>query len=93
MYGGGAYAGEGKRYSAGGGGGGGGGGGLFLACEDLGRIFDHSFPACAFFVLFCFFEVEISSRTLIPHSVCQNQITVAQRAETTVAACSLHSVA
>ena len=21
---------------------------LFLACEDLGRMFDHSFPACAF---------------------------------------------
>ena len=27
-------------------------------------MFDHSFPACTF--LFCFFEVEISSRTLIP---------------------------
>ena len=41
---------------------GGGGGGFFLACEDFGRMFDHSFPACALF----FFEVEISSRTLIP---------------------------
>ena len=27
----------------------GGDGGLFLACEDLGRMFDYSFPACAFF--------------------------------------------
>ena len=24
-------------------------GGFFLACEDLGRMFDNSFPACAFF--------------------------------------------
>ena len=39
------------------------GGGLFLACEDFGRIFDHLFPACAFFVFV--FEMEISSRTLI----------------------------
>ena len=28
---------------------GGGGGGFFLACEDLGRMFDNSFPVCAFF--------------------------------------------
>ena len=41
-------------------------GGFFLACEDFGRMLDHSFPACAFFI--CFFpEVEISSRTLIPN--------------------------
>ena len=38
-------------------------GGFFLACEDFGRMFDHSFPACAFFFGV---EVEISSRTLIP---------------------------
>ena len=25
-----------------------GGGGFFLACEDFGRMFDNSFPACAF---------------------------------------------
>ena len=37
------------------------GGGFFLACKDFGRMFDHSFTACAFY----FFEVEISSRTLI----------------------------
>ena len=42
----------------------GGGGGFFLACEDLGRMFDNSFPACAFFFLFP--KVEISSRTLFP---------------------------
>ena len=45
---------------------GGGVGGFFLACEDLGRMFDHSFPACASFFYVYFFEVEISSRTLIP---------------------------
>ena len=40
---------------------------LFLACVDLGRTFDYSFPACGFFLfLFFLFEVEISSRTLIP---------------------------
>ena len=40
-----------------------GGGGFFLACEDFGRMFYNSFPACAFF----FFLLEISSRTLLPH--------------------------
>ena len=48
----------------GGGGGGSGGGGFFLACEDFGRMFDHSFPACVFFwfffFVFFFFKVEIS---------------------------------
>ena len=39
--------------------------GYFLACEDFGRKCDHLFPACAFFFS-SFFEVEISSRTLIP---------------------------
>ena len=34
--------------------GGGGGGGFFLACEDFGRMFDHSFPVCAFFFPFFF---------------------------------------
>ena len=42
----------------------GGGGSFFLACEDFGRMFNHSFPICAFFLFF--FEVEISSHTLIP---------------------------
>ena len=63
------------------------GGGSFLACEQLGRIFDHSFPACAFFF---FFEVKISSRTLIP-VLCQDQSTVGRPAEKTVAECSLRS--
>ena len=58
-----------------------GGGGFFLACEDFGRMFDHSFSVCTFFF---FFEVEVSSRTQIPLFM-QNQSTVAQRAETTVA--------
>ena len=35
--------------------------GFFLACEDFRRMFDHSFPTCAFF----FFKVEISLYTLI----------------------------
>ena len=26
-------------------------GGFFLACEDFGRVFDHSFPAYDFFLL------------------------------------------
>ena len=33
---------------------GGAGGGFFLACEDFGRMFDDSFPACDFF-FFLFF--------------------------------------
>ena len=43
-------------------------GGFFLACEDFGRIFDHSFPACAFVVVVVVVVVlmEISSHTLIP---------------------------
>ena len=36
--------------------------GSFLACVGFLRMFDHSFPACAF----CLFEVEISWHTLIP---------------------------
>ena len=41
------------------GGGDGGGGSFFLACYDLGKMFDHLFPACTFF------KVDISMRTLI----------------------------
>ena len=29
-----------------------GSGGFLLACENLGRMFDHSFPVCAFFFFF-----------------------------------------
>ena len=70
----------------GGGGGSGGGDGSFLDCKYFSRMFDHLFAACAFF----FFKVEISSRTLIP-LLSKNQSTVAQRAETCVADCSLAS--
>ena len=41
------------------------GGGFSLACEDLGRMFHNSFPACTFSFFFFFFKVEISSHTLI----------------------------
>ena len=58
---------------------------FFLACEDFGRMFDHSFPACAFF-----FKVEISSRTLIP-LFRQGSVPVAKRAEKTVTEYSLTS--
>ena len=40
-------------------------GGFFLACEDFGRVFDHSFPACALPPP-PQKKKEISSRTLIP---------------------------
>ena len=65
-----------------------GGDGFFFACEDFGRMFNHSFTACAFFVFF--FEVVISSRALIL-LLCQAQSTVAQRADTTVAERSVTS--
>ena len=32
-----------------------GGGFSLYACEDFGRMFDSSFPACAFLLLFFFF--------------------------------------
>ena len=44
--------------------------GFFLACEDLGRMFDHSFPASALFfvvvVVVVVVLMEIILRTLIP---------------------------
>ena len=61
-----------------------GGGGFFLASENLGRMFDHLLSACAFFVC-----VEISSRTLIPLFLCQDESTVVRQAETTVTECYL----
>ena len=64
-----------------------GSGGWFLACEDLGRMFDHSFVAFALF----FFLKWRSARAHQLHSLCQDQSTVAQRAEMTVAECSLTS--
>ena len=40
------------------------GSGFFLACEDLGRMFDYSFPHALFSSFF--FKVKISLCTLIP---------------------------
>ena len=45
----------------------------------FGRMFDHSFPACVFFFFFLKWR----------HSLGQDQSTVAERAETTVAECFL----
>ena len=59
-------------------------GGFFLACRNIGRFFDHSFPACFFF--FFFF---LKWRLVRIHSLGQVQSTVAQRAETTIAKSSL----
>ena len=39
-------------------------GGFFLACEDFGTMFDHSFPATHF--CFVLSKVEVSLHTLIP---------------------------
>ena len=65
---------------------------FFLACEDFGTMFDYSFPSCAFFFFFFFFnKVEISSRTLIPLFRPGSVHVAAQRAEMTVAKCSLTS--
>ena len=41
---------------------------IFLACENIGRTFDKSFPACVFLFCFLFCLMEISSRKLIPLS-------------------------
>ena len=70
----------------------GGGSGFFLVCEDFGRMFDNSFPACAFFFLFFFCKCRLAHTHLF-HSLGQDQSTVAQQAETTVTKCSLASCA
>ena len=62
-------------------------GGFSLACEDFGRMIDHSFPVCAFF----FFLKWRLARVHYFRSLGQDQSTVAQRAETTVTECSLTS--
>ena len=73
------------------------GDGSFLACEDFGRMFDHSFLGCAFsfflsfFLFFLFFLKLRLARAHYFHSLSQDQSTVAQQAETTVAECSLTS--
>ena len=56
-----------------------GGGGFILACEEFGRMFHYSFPACTFF-----FKAEISMHALIS-LFSQNQSTMAEQAEMTVA--------
>ena len=67
------------------------GGGFFLACENFGRMFDHSFPVSAFWFFFVLFLKWRLAHAHLFHSLCQNQSTVAQRAETAVAECSLAS--
>ena len=61
---------------------------LFLACEDFGRVPDHSLPACALFIHLLF-----KSGDKLMHAtsnlLCQDLSTVAQRAEMTVVECSL----
>ena len=53
-------------------------------------MFDIRSPPALFFLRFFFLKVEIRSRTLIP-LFSQDQSKVAQRAEMTVAECSLTS--
>ena len=69
-------------------GGGSGGGGSFLACEDFGRIFELSFPRLRL-------KKKKRSGDWLAHTnstlLYQDQSTVAQRAETTVAECFLTS--
>ena len=50
--------------------------GFFLTSEDFGRMLDHSFPACVFF-LFRFFIKWRWARACQFHSLCQDQSTVA----------------
>ena len=63
-----------------------GGGGFSTLREDFGGSFDDSFPACAFFFL-----KWKSVRTPQFHFLGEDQSTVAQRAEMTVAERSLTS--
>ena len=56
----------------------------------LRRFWENDRPFILRLRFFFFFEVQISSRALF-HSLCQDQSTEAQRAETTVVECSLTS--
>ena len=70
--------------------GGGGGGGSFLACQDF---WENVRPLCAstaFFFSFLF-KWRLARAHYYIHSLCRDQSTVAQRAETTVTDCSLTS--
>ena len=64
--------------------------GFYHACKDLGRMFNHLFPTCASFLSFFFPKWRLAHVHYF-HSLCQDQSTVAQRAETTVAECFLTS--
>ena len=54
----------------------------------VGRMFDRSFPECAFLFVCLFVLKWRLARTHEFHSLGQDQSTVAKRAETTVAECS-----
>ena len=62
------------------------GGGFFLACEDFGRMFDNSFPACASIFFFFLFKWRLARANQL-HPSGQDLFTVVQRAETTVTEC------
>ena len=63
-------------------------GDFFLDCEDFFfRMFNYSFPTCVFFG-FVFLKWRLACAHYF-HSVGQDQSAVAQRAEMTVAKCSL----
>ena len=63
---------------------------LFLCSGGFGENVWQFIPSLA--LLLFFFKVEIGSYTLIEfHSLCQDQSTVAQHAETSMAECSLTS--
>ena len=63
--------------------------GFFLVCEDFWRIFDSSFPICTFKKIFAVSgdKVMHTNFTLLG----QDQSTVAEQVEMTVAKCSLMS--
>ena len=69
--------------------------GFLLEYEDLGRMFDNSFPACPFFFslsFFFFFRWRLArAHQFRSLTLSQDQSTVAQRSETTVTECSLTS--
>ena len=64
------------------------GGGFILTCQDFGRIFHYSFPACNIF--FFFLKWRLAHAHLF-HSSCLDQSTVAQWTEMTVDEPSLTS--
>ena len=65
---------------------------MILACGDLGRRFDDLFHTSIVFLSFFFFVLKWgSARAHQFHFLGQGQSTLAQRADTTVAECSLTS--